>query len=99
MPLSLADTNKHYIIQKICGSKEQRQHLETLGFVKGEKVMILSKISGYFLVSTLYQINYFVLNTGISTHSRRGFTTMNLHCIFSLKFRGRTEPSKVRRCW
>lgn len=36
MPLNLAEQNKEYMIQKICGDEEQRHYLESLGFVEDE---------------------------------------------------------------
>lgn len=50
MPLNLADINTPYIIQKICGNEDQRHHLESLGFVEGTPVYILSSFFGYYVV-------------------------------------------------
>lgn len=50
MPLNLADTGTYYIVQKICGSEEDRHHLETLGFVEGASLCILSAFFGYYVV-------------------------------------------------
>lgn len=47
MPLNLVDTGAAYTIQKVCGSDAQRHHLESLGFVEGETVTILSRMHGY----------------------------------------------------
>ena len=44
MPLNLAEINQQYMIQKICGDKEQRHYLETLGFVENAAVRILSVV-------------------------------------------------------
>lgn len=50
MPLNLADIGTDYIIQKICGSEDERHHLESLGFVEGAPVCILSAFFGYYIV-------------------------------------------------
>ena len=42
MPLNLADINTDYIIQKICGNEGDRHYLETLGFIEGATVRIVS---------------------------------------------------------
>ena len=50
MPLNLTIFNHLYIINKICGLDEQRHYLETLGFVPGTEVTILSELHGYYIV-------------------------------------------------
>lgn len=50
MPLNLADIGTDYLIQKICGNEEERHHLESLGFVEGASVCILSAFFGYYVV-------------------------------------------------
>ena len=50
MPLNLADINTDYIIQKICGNENERHHLETLGFLEGSTVRILSILFGSYIV-------------------------------------------------
>lgn len=50
MPLNLADINTEYIIQKICGNEAERHHLETLGFIEGETVRIVSILFGSYIV-------------------------------------------------
>lgn len=52
MPLNLADINTDYIIQKICGNENERHHLETLGFLEGATVRILSILFGSYIVRT-----------------------------------------------
>ena len=51
MPLNLADINTDYIIQKICGNENERHHLETLGFLEGATVRILSILFGSYIVT------------------------------------------------
>ena len=50
MPLSLTEFNHFYIINKVCGLEKQRQYLESLGFVPGTQVTILSELHGYYVV-------------------------------------------------
>lgn len=50
MPLNLTIFNHLYIINKVCGLDEQRHYLETLGFVPGTEVTILSELHGYYIV-------------------------------------------------
>lgn len=50
MPLNLAEINTPYMIQKICGDEDQRHYLESLGFVEGTSVYILSSFFGYFVI-------------------------------------------------
>ena len=44
MPLNLTEFNQFYIINKICGLEKQRHYLESLGFVPGTRVSILSEL-------------------------------------------------------
>ena len=50
MPLNLADINTDYTIQKICGNEDERHHLETLGFLEGATVRIVSILFGSYIV-------------------------------------------------
>lgn len=50
MPLNLTQFNQPYIISKILGLEKQRHHLESLGFVEGSQVSILSELNGYYVV-------------------------------------------------
>ena len=50
MPLNLTEFNQFYIINKICGLEKQRHYLESLGFVPGTRVSILSELHGYYIV-------------------------------------------------
>ena len=51
MPLNLADKNKEYIIKKIGGSTEVRNHLENLGFVVGGAVTVVNTVGGSLIVN------------------------------------------------
>lgn len=50
MPLNLAVIGIDYIVQKTCGNEAERHHLESLGFVEGASVCILSAFFGYYVV-------------------------------------------------
>lgn len=50
MPLNLADKNKIYIIQRIVGNKDMVNRLQSLGFVVGSKISVLSEINGNYVV-------------------------------------------------
>ena len=50
MPLNLTEFNRFYIISQICGQEKHRHYLETLGFVPGSEVTILSELHGYYIV-------------------------------------------------
>lgn len=51
MPLSLANPGMETIIRRIGGKPEVRAHLETLGFVPGGSVTVISAIGGNLIVS------------------------------------------------
>lgn len=50
MPLTLAETDEENIIKKIGGKPEVKAHLETLGFVVGETVTVVSTMNGNVIV-------------------------------------------------
>ena len=50
MPLNLADKNKIYIIQRIVWNKDMVHRLQSLGFVVGSKISVLSEINGNYVV-------------------------------------------------
>ena len=50
MPLNLADFNTKYRISKVYGQEKQRHYLESLGFVAGSEIELLSEIHGYYVV-------------------------------------------------
>ena len=50
MPLIFADTGPEYIVRKIGGSAEVRQHLADLGFNVGTPVTVVSTIGGNVIV-------------------------------------------------
>ena len=51
MPLSFAEAGEEMTIQSIGGRPDVRQHLETLGFVPGGKVTVVSSINGNLIVN------------------------------------------------
>lgn len=50
MPLTLAETEEENIIKKIGGKPEVKAHLETLGFVVGGTVTVVSTMNGNVIV-------------------------------------------------
>lgn len=51
MPLTLAELGEENMIRHIGGKPDVRQHLETLGFVVGGSVTLISKIGGNVIVN------------------------------------------------
>jgi ferrous iron transport protein A len=51
MPLTMAKQGDVCIIKRITGKDEQRLFLERLGFVVGEKVTVISEMSGNIIVN------------------------------------------------
>ena len=50
MPLTVADTGEEYVIKRIGGKPEVKQHLENLGFVVGGVVSVINTMSGNVIV-------------------------------------------------
>lgn len=51
MPLSMMGTGSTNTIIKINGRDEQRRFLESLGFVEGAEVTVISEIAGNLIVN------------------------------------------------
>ncbi|MCR4712850.1 MAG: ferrous iron transport protein A [Treponemataceae bacterium] len=51
IPLSVVDIGEEYIIKKISGKQEVRQHLENMGFVIGGAVRVVSENNGNLIVA------------------------------------------------
>lgn len=51
MPLSMAKTGEVNVIKKVSGKEETRKFLESLGFVTGGAVIVVSEISGNMIVN------------------------------------------------
>lgn len=50
MPLSFANVNQSYLIEKIGGSPTIKCHLENLGFVVGAQVKVITANAGNLIV-------------------------------------------------
>lgn len=50
IPLTLTAVNEETIIRKVGGSPEVRKHLETLGFVAGSSVAVITEMAGNLVV-------------------------------------------------
>lgn len=50
MPIYLANEYEEKTILKITGNDAVRMHLKTLGFVVGEKIMVLQKVNDNIIV-------------------------------------------------
>ena len=51
MPLTMANAGEENTILRVGGSPDVRKHLESLGFVAGTNVTVISMISGNVIVS------------------------------------------------
>ena len=51
MPLTMVNTGEKNIIKKVGGKDETRKFLESLGFVIGGAVTVISKIEGNMIVN------------------------------------------------
>lgn len=51
IPLSFAETGEKNSIKRICGNPEVKRHLESMGFVAGEHVAVVSTLGGNVIVS------------------------------------------------
>lgn len=51
MPLTLAKTGEMQTIRKICGRDDTKRFLESLGFVIGGQVTVVSEINGNMIVN------------------------------------------------
>ncbi|MCI5992929.1 MAG: ferrous iron transport protein A [Clostridiales bacterium] len=50
MPLTVADAGEEYVVKRIGGKPEVKQHLENLGFVVGAGVSVINTIAGNVIV-------------------------------------------------
>ncbi len=51
MPLTFAKSGEVMNIKKVMGKSEVKRHLETLGIVTGEDVVVVSKLSGNIIIN------------------------------------------------
>ena len=67
MPLTVMKSGEESVIKKVGGKEETRKFLETLGFVKGSTVQMITSMNGNVIVnivpvilrvSTLGMLNY-----------------------------------------
>ena len=50
MPLTFADMNHGYVIQRVIGEDKTKSHLKNLGFIEKEKVLVIQSIQGNLIV-------------------------------------------------
>ena len=50
MPIYLADPNKDYVIRNITGTDKVRAHLNNLGFIIGETIMLVTRVDENVIV-------------------------------------------------
>ena len=50
MPLTVADAGEEYVVKRIGGKPEVKQHLENLGFVAGAGVSVINTNAGNVIV-------------------------------------------------
>lgn len=50
MPLIFADVGADYTVQKVGGNAATRKHLETLGFVEGHGIKVVSNMAQNLIV-------------------------------------------------
>lgn len=50
LPLTIAEPGEEYIVKRIGGKPEVKQHLENLGFVTGSAVSVINTIAGNVIV-------------------------------------------------
>lgn len=50
MPLTMARPGENFVIRRITGKDEVRQHLAELGFVMDSEVTVVSEISGSLIL-------------------------------------------------
>jgi len=51
MPLTMAKAGEQNFIKKVGGKTETKQHLETLGFIPGAYVTVITQINGNVIVN------------------------------------------------
>lgn len=51
MPLTMATAGSQNTVKKITGKDEVRRFLESLGFVEGERVTVVSEMGGNLIVN------------------------------------------------
>lgn len=51
MPLTMTECGREVVIQRIAGKDNVRRHLNEMGFVEGEKVVVISDNGGNMILS------------------------------------------------
>ncbi|MDO5589680.1 MAG: FeoA family protein [Lachnospiraceae bacterium] len=51
MPLAMVNSGEKYTIKRIGGKEETRRFLESLGFVVGGNVMVVSEVGGNLIIN------------------------------------------------
>ena len=51
MPLSMLQSGTEAVVQKIGGQGETKRFLNSLGFIEGSKVMVVSELGGNLIVN------------------------------------------------
>lgn len=51
MPLPMADHGREQMIRKVCGREDTRKFLESLGFVPGGYVSVVSDLNGNLILN------------------------------------------------
>lgn len=51
MPLAMVNSGEKYTIKRIGGKEETRRFLESLGFVVGGNVMVVSDVGGNLIIN------------------------------------------------
>lgn len=53
MPLAFANIGEKNVVKKIGGNSETKKHLESLGFVTGTEVTVISSLCGNVIVNIM----------------------------------------------
>lgn len=51
MPLVMAEAGEEKVIKRVGGLPETKKHLETMGFVPGERVTVVTAVGGNLIVN------------------------------------------------
>lgn len=51
MPLSMVNVGEKKLVQRVAGKDETRKFLNSLGFVEGSEVTVISEIAGNLIVN------------------------------------------------
>lgn len=51
MPLTMASLGQEHIIRKVGGNQKTKKYLESLGFVVGSQVVVVSEVAGNMIIN------------------------------------------------